>query len=92
VALIALGSLGTGVANAIVATAAGRTNSTRAAVTTFIIPVVSLVLGVVIRHDDVAALAVFGCGLCLTGAFIAARTLNSAARVPVPPPTQPARV
>jgi drug/metabolite transporter (DMT)-like permease len=81
--LLALGSLGTGVANAIVATAAGRTSSTRASVTTFIIPVVSLILGIVLRDDHVAALAVFGCGLCLTGAFIAARSLNR----PTPPST-----
>jgi drug/metabolite transporter (DMT)-like permease len=80
--LIALGSLGTGVANAIVATAAGRTNSTRAAVTTFIIPVVSMILGVVVRNDKVAVLAVAGCAICLTGAFIAARSLNDTVAAP----------
>src|SRR5919201_5707548 len=52
--LLALGALGTGVAYAMLATAAGRMDATRAAANNFIIPAVSLLLGVAIRHEYVS--------------------------------------
>jgi drug/metabolite transporter (DMT)-like permease len=68
--LIALGALGTGVAYAMLATAAGRMDATRAASNNFIIPVVSLLLGVGLRHEHVNGLSIVGAGVCLTGAWL----------------------
>ena len=68
--LVALGALGTGVAYAMLATAAGRMDATRAAANNFIIPVVSLLLGVGIRHEHVNSLSIVGAGVCLTGAWL----------------------
>jgi drug/metabolite transporter (DMT)-like permease len=68
--LIALGALGTGVAYAMLATAAGRLDATRASANNYIIPVVSLLLGVGIRHEQVSGLSIVGAGVCLTGAWL----------------------
>src|SRR5262245_47480604 len=68
--LLALGALGTGVAYAMLATAAGRMDATRASANNFIIPVVSLVLGITIRHEHVSRIAIAGAGICLTGAWL----------------------
>lgn len=82
--VLALGALGTGVAYALAATNAGRLGPTRASVTTYIIPVVSLVLGAVFRDEPVAVLAVAGCGVALLGAYLTNRTVRRpAAPVPV---------
>ena len=69
-ALLALGAFGTAIANVLTATAAGRMGATRASATTFLMPVVALILGVAIRHEAVAALSVVGAAICLTGAWI----------------------
>jgi len=68
--LVALGALGTGAAYAMLATAAGRMDATRASANNFIIPVVSLLLGITIRHEHVSALSIVGAGVCLTGAWL----------------------
>jgi drug/metabolite transporter (DMT)-like permease len=72
-AVIGLGVLGTSFAYVLAATNAGRLGSTRASVTTYIIPVVSLLLGALIRNEAVAALAVVGCAIALFGAWLAGR-------------------
>jgi drug/metabolite transporter (DMT)-like permease len=69
-AMFALGALGTCVAYLLAATAAGRLGATRAAATTFLIPVVALILGVAIRHEHVAAVSVIGAAICLGGAWL----------------------
>jgi drug/metabolite transporter (DMT)-like permease len=71
--LLALGAFGTGVAYIVMAVAAGRVGATRASATTFLIPVVALVLGVAIRHEEVAAISVIGAGICLAGAWLIRR-------------------
>ena len=71
--MLALGALGTGIANVMVATAAGTGSATRASAMGFIIPVVSLLLGVVVRGEHVAALSVGGGGVCVIGAVLLAR-------------------
>jgi drug/metabolite transporter (DMT)-like permease len=68
--LLALGALGTGVAYVMLATAAGRMDATRASANNFIIPVVSLLLGIGIRHEHVNSLSIVGAGVCLTGAWL----------------------
>ena len=68
--LLALGALGTGLAYAVLATAAGRLGATQASSNNFIIPVVSLLLGVFVRHERVSALSIAGAGICLIGAWL----------------------
>jgi drug/metabolite transporter (DMT)-like permease len=68
--LLALGALGTSLATVLVAIAAGRVGAARASATTFLIPAVALVLGVLVRGEHVSAIAVLGGGVCLAGAWI----------------------
>jgi drug/metabolite transporter (DMT)-like permease len=70
VAVLALGCLGTAAANVVMAVAAGRLGAVRASATTFLIPVVALALGVLVRGERVPLLAVVGGGLCLAGAAV----------------------
>ena len=70
VAMALLGALGTAIAHVLAATAAGRLGATRAAATTFLIPVVALVLGVTIRGEHVQLVSVAGAAVCLAGAWI----------------------
>ncbi|MFN7977804.1 MAG: DMT family transporter [Vicinamibacterales bacterium] len=82
-AVLALGAFGTAIANVIRATAAGRLGAVRASGSAFIIPVVALVLGVLVRGESVPAAALAGGALCLTGAWLLRRaTLAHAASVP----------
>lgn len=68
--LLALGALGTCVAQVLVTIAAGRLGATKASATTFLIPPVALVLGVVVRGEHVAFLSVVGGVVCVAGAWI----------------------
>lgn len=71
--VVLLGVVGTGFAYWIMATLVGRVGSVRASFITYLIPVVSLVLGVAIRSDRVAGLALVGAVLITAGAFLASR-------------------
>ena len=79
--LLALGALGTGVAYAMLATAAGRMDATRASANNFIIPVVSLLLGITIRHEQVSSVAIAGAGICLAGAWVIKPARTETARL-----------
>jgi drug/metabolite transporter (DMT)-like permease len=70
--MLALGGLGTGVANIMVATAAGQSSATQASAMGFIIPAVSLALGVFVRGEHVALTAVVGGAVCVLGAWLLA--------------------
>ena len=63
----------TAIANVLMAMAAGRFGAARASSTTFLIPVVALVLGVVLRDERVAILSVVGGLVCLVGAWLMKR-------------------
>jgi len=79
--LLALGALGTALANVAMAVAAGRLGVARASATVFLIPVVALVLGIVVRDEKVATLSLIGIVPCLAGAWLIRRaTLQRAAR------------
>jgi drug/metabolite transporter (DMT)-like permease len=69
-AMLCLGAGGTAIANILTATAAGRLGATKASATAFLIPVVALILGVVIRHEQVTIVSLVGAAICLSGAFI----------------------
>jgi drug/metabolite transporter (DMT)-like permease len=71
--VLALGALGTGVAYVLLAVAAGRMGATRAAATTFLIPGVALVLGWLVRGEQVAALSIVGGAVCVGGAWLMRR-------------------
>lgn len=73
VATLLLGVFGTGIAFAIMGTLVGRVGSTRASFITYLIPVVSLTLGIAARGDTVAPIAVLGIALVISGAFLASR-------------------
>ncbi len=71
--LLALGVFGTAIANVVMAESAGRFGAARASGTTFLIPVVALALGVLVRNERVALVSVIGCLVCLTGAWLMKR-------------------
>ncbi len=71
--LLALGALGTAIANVLMASAAGHFGAARASGTTFLIPVVALALGVIVLHEQVALLSVLGGLVCLIGAWLMKR-------------------
>jgi len=73
VATAVLGVVGTGVAFALMASLVGRVGGPRASFITYLIPVVSLVLGAVFLDEKVAALALVGVGLVIAGALLASR-------------------
>ena len=86
-ALLALGALGTCVANVVSATAAGRLGPTRASASTFLMPVVALILGVVVRHEHVAGVSIAGAAVCLVGAALVRRAVahaRTASAAPAP--------
>jgi len=76
VAVVLLGALGTGAAYWIMSTLVGRVGGVRASFITYLIPVVSLVLGVTLRNDAVSALAIAGAVLTIGGAYLASRRSN----------------
>ncbi|MDJ0924091.1 MAG: DMT family transporter [Acidimicrobiia bacterium] len=75
VAVVILGVIGTGVARSLAATLAGRAGAPRMATTTYLIPVVAIVLGVTFRDETVAPLAVFGVVVVLLGAYLTTRAI-----------------
>jgi drug/metabolite transporter (DMT)-like permease len=68
-----LGVLGTGLAFALMGTLVSRVGGPRASFITYLIPVVSLVLGAVFRDDEVTSVALAGVALVIGGAVLASR-------------------
>jgi drug/metabolite transporter (DMT)-like permease len=79
-ALLMLGAGGTAIANVLTAVAAGRMGATTASATTFFTPVVALLLGLLVRHEDVSPLSIVGAAVCLTGAWLIRRARVQAER------------
>ena len=73
-ALLALGSLGTGIAFVAMTTLVGRAGATRGAVATYFIPIVALVLGVVFRDEAAPVISLIGIALILIGAGLTSRS------------------
>jgi drug/metabolite transporter (DMT)-like permease len=81
--LVALGALGTGMAYVLTVIAAGRVGATKASATAFLIPPVSLLLGVLVRGEHVARVSVLGGVVCLAGAWLMRRAqMEQAAHPP----------
>ena len=83
-AVLVLGIIGTGLAYLLMGTLVARVGPTRSSFITYLIPVVSLVLGVVFKDDHVAALAVAGVGFVIVGAMLASREERGESRHPPP--------
>lgn len=68
-----LGALGTGLAHAVYATLLGRTDSTRGGIALFLMPIVATFLGVILRHEALAAGVLAGAALVVVGAALTSR-------------------
>ena len=82
-----IGAVGTGLAFVIMASLVGSVGSTRASMATYLIPVVALVLGVLVRDEHVGAVAVLGVVLVVIGAYLASRAERTPAPIAVREPT-----
>lgn len=72
-AMVPLGVLGTGIALVLMADLAGRVGGARASVAIYLVPIVSIVLGVTLLDETVAPLAIGGMVLVLLGAWLTSR-------------------
>jgi drug/metabolite transporter (DMT)-like permease len=72
-AMLPLGVLGTGIALVVMAGLAGRVGGARASVAIYLVPIVSIVLGVTLLDETVAPLALVGMALVLLGAWLTSR-------------------
>jgi drug/metabolite transporter (DMT)-like permease len=72
-AMVPLGVLGTGVAFVLMATLVGRVGGPRGSVAIYFVPIVAIILGVVVRDDAIAPMAIAGAALVLLGAWITSR-------------------
>jgi drug/metabolite transporter (DMT)-like permease len=70
---MAIGFLGTGLAFIVMGALVGSVGATRASFITYLIPVVALVLGVVLRDEIVSPIAISGSMLVIVGALLASR-------------------
>lgn len=77
VAVVILGVLGTGIARALSATLAGRVGGPRMSTTTYLVPVVAIILGVVFLNEVVSPIAIAGVAVVLSGAYVASRAVNT---------------
>lgn len=84
-AILAMGVLGTGVAFAAISWVLGRVGALRVSMVTYLIPPVSLTLGVVLRDETVRPVNIAGILVVLSGAFL----LSKAASPPPEPPDLP---
>lgn len=73
VAIVILGVVGTGVARSLFANLNGRIGAPRSALVGYLVPVVAIVLGVVVRGESVGALELVGTALILCGAALISR-------------------
>jgi drug/metabolite transporter (DMT)-like permease len=69
----AVGVLGTGVAFVLMGRLVGRVGPTRASIVGYLIPVVALLLGVLLRDDEVGPVAIAGVALVIVGAYLTSR-------------------
>ena len=72
-AVIVLGVGGTGIARALNATLAGRTGAARGSITTYLVPVVAIVLGTTLRDEQIEPLQLAGAAVVLVGAWLSTR-------------------
>jgi drug/metabolite transporter (DMT)-like permease len=72
-AIAAVGVLGSGIAFVLMGRLFGRVGATRASIVGYLIPVVALLLGVLLRDDEVGPFALVGVALVIAGAYLTSR-------------------
>ncbi len=72
-AMVALGVVGTGLAFPAMTTLVGRVGGPRGSVAIYLVPVIAIVLGVLVRGEDVAPIALVGTAMVILGAWITSR-------------------
>ena len=72
-AMLPLGALGTGLAFVLMGTLVGRVGGPRGSVAIYFVPIVAVILGVIVRGDTIAPLAIVGTALVLLGAWVTSR-------------------
>lgn len=72
-AIVVLGVVGTGIARSLFANLGGRVGAPRSALVGYLVPIVAIVLGVVVRGESVGATELLGTGLILCGAWLISR-------------------
>jgi drug/metabolite transporter (DMT)-like permease len=72
-AILALGVFGTAIAYILMGGLAGRVGATRASISTYLIPVVAILLGVTVLAESVHPLSLVGSALVLVGAWLGSR-------------------
>lgn len=72
-AMVPLGVLSTGVAFVMMANLVGRVGGTRGSVAIYLVPLVAIILGVALRDETVAPIAIVGMVLVLAGAWVTSR-------------------
>ncbi|MEM7093364.1 MAG: DMT family transporter [Actinomycetota bacterium] len=72
-ALVVLGVLGTGLARTVFAILNGRIGAPRSALVGYLVPVVAVLLGVLVRDESVSVLELVGTALILVGAALISR-------------------
>ena len=72
-AILVLGAIGTGVAFSFMGRLVGRVGGTRAAFATYLIPVVAIFLGAVVRDEAIEPVAIAGIVAVIAGAILASR-------------------
>lgn len=75
--VVALGVLGTGWARVMHLTLVGRVGANRGTIAGYLIPVVALILGVLVRSEAVAPFQVFGVAVALSGGWLLSRSESS---------------
>ncbi len=73
IALLILGIFGTGIARSSFANLVGRVGAPRASMIGYLVPVVAIILGVVVRDETVGALELTGTALVVLGARLISR-------------------
>ncbi len=76
-AIAVLGLVGTGVAFAVMASLVGSVGPQRASFATYLMPAVSLIIGVTFQDDEVSPIALVGVVLVVCGAMLASRKVTT---------------
>jgi drug/metabolite transporter (DMT)-like permease len=85
IACFVLGAGGTGIAFALAATLTGRVGAVRTSVITYVIPIISIGLGVFFRDETVSAFAILGTAVVLFGAWLSSRVETPGPIAATPP-------
>jgi drug/metabolite transporter (DMT)-like permease len=75
-AVVVLGIGGTGIARSLNATLAGRTGAARGSITTYLVPVIAIVLGTTIRSETIRPIQSAGLLIVLGAALLATRSTD----------------